>query len=160
VAHCGHVTTDSDTPVPAVIRIVTPDDWREWRDLRLEALREAPQAFSATLADWENAPEERWRQRLRGTHDLIADLDDRPAGMVTGFPRGDTVELGTLWVAPHARGRGVGDALVRAVLDWAGHRTVTLRVAEANTAATALYRRHGFEGTGRLEHQTKTRRRP
>lgn len=117
MAHCGHVTTDSDTPVPAVIRAITPDDWREWRDLRLEALREAPHAFSATVSDWESAPEERWRQRLSGTH---------------------------------ARGRGVGDALVRAVLGWAGHRIVTLQVAETNTAPTALYRRHGFEGTGRL----------
>jgi GNAT superfamily N-acetyltransferase len=133
-----------------VIRVVTPDDWREWRDLRLAALRDAPQAFSATLADWETAPEERWQQRLHGTHNLIADLGGTPAGMVTGFPRGDTVELGTMWVAPHARGRGAGDALVRAVLAWAGSRRVTLRVGEGNTFAAALYRRHGFTGTGTL----------
>ncbi|MFJ1766072.1 GNAT family N-acetyltransferase [Amycolatopsis sp. NPDC088138] len=136
-------------PLPPV-RVVGPDDWREWRDLRLAALRDAPRTFSATLDDWADAPEERWRQRLRGTHNLVADLDGVPSGMATGFPRDAAVELGTMWVAPHARGRGVGDALVRAVLDWAGSRRVTLRVAEGNTFAAALYRRHGFTGTGPL----------
>jgi ribosomal protein S18 acetylase RimI-like enzyme len=126
-----------------VIRVVTPADWLEWRHLRLAALRDAPHAFGATLADWANAPGERWRQRLRGSHNLIADLDGTSAGMVTGFPLDDCVELGTLWVAPHARGRGVGDALVRAIVAWAGDRRVILRVAEDNAFAIALYRRHG-----------------
>jgi len=139
-----------------VIRVVTPDDWREWRGLRLAALRDAPQTFGATLADWENAPEERWQQRLQGTHNLIADLDGTPAGMVTGFPRDGAVELGTMWVAPHARGRGVGDALVRAVLAWAGSRRVTLRVAEGNTFAATLYRRHGFTGAGPIYVSART----
>lgn len=129
-------------PLPPV-RVVTPADWREWRDLRLEALRDAPHAFSASLADWVDASEERWRARLEGTYNVLAGLGS-PAGMATGFPRGGTVELGTMWVAPHARGRGVGEALVRAVVGWAGEREVTLRVADGNTAAIALYRRLGL----------------
>lgn len=138
-----------------MIRPVTPDDWREWRDLRLAALRDAPHAFSATLADWEDAPEARWRARLEGTYNVIADLDE-PVGMATGFPRDGHVELGTMWVAPPARGRGVGEALVRAVLAWAGGNRVTLQVAEGNTAAVALYRRLGFTGAGRLEYPTES----
>jgi ribosomal protein S18 acetylase RimI-like enzyme len=69
--------------------------------------------------------------------------------MVSGMvpDRGGTVELISMWVAPFARGRGVGDALVGAVIRWAedcGARRVALRVAEGNDHATALYRRHGF----------------
>lgn len=142
-------------PLPPV-RVVTPDDWREWRTLRLEALRDAPYAFSATLADWQDAPEERWRARLEGTYNVVAELDGEPAGMATGFPRDNAVELGTMWVAPHARGRGAGEALVRAILGWAGAKPVTLRVADGNVAAQALYRRLGFTGEGRLEYQTKS----
>lgn len=57
-----------------VIRVATPDDWREWRTLRLAALRDAP---DASLADWADAPEERWRARLEGSHNVLADLGVR-----------------------------------------------------------------------------------
>ncbi|GLY36212.1 hypothetical protein Amsp01_022360 [Amycolatopsis sp. NBRC 101858] len=100
--------------------------------------------------DWADAPEQRWRDRLAGTHNVIVDADGRAAGMATGFPRGDAVELGTMWVAPHARRRGVGEALVRAILAWAAPRPVTLQVAAGNREATSLYRRLGFTGDGRL----------
>ncbi|SEF28504.1 Ribosomal protein S18 acetylase RimI [Amycolatopsis pretoriensis] len=127
-----------------MIREAVPDDWAEWRDLRLAALRDAPDAFSATLTDWLDAPEQRWRDRLDGTFNVFADLDGRAAGMATGFPRADAVELGTLWVAPHARGRGIGESLVRAIMTWAEPKPVTLQVAEDNHHAVRLYRRLGL----------------
>ncbi|MBO0867055.1 MAG: GNAT family N-acetyltransferase [Micromonosporaceae bacterium] len=61
------------------------------------------------------------------------------------------VELMSMWVAPRARGRGVGELLIAAVADWAalaGARTMLLAVAEGNTAAERLYRRAGFLPTG------------
>jgi ribosomal protein S18 acetylase RimI-like enzyme len=56
-----------------------------------------------------------------------------------------------LYVAPRARGRGVGEALVRAVLDEArrrGKSEVLLEVTSNNPAARALYERCGFVATG------------
>ncbi len=135
-----------------VVRVLGVDDWADWRELRLMALREAPGAFGAKLADWlgEGDVERRWRTRLGGgTHNLLAYLDGRPAGMVSGTrpDHGGTVGLISMWVAPFARGRGVGDALVDAVVDWAEeHATgrVVLLVLRDNDRARALYRRHGF----------------
>ena len=133
-----------------VLRVLGPDDWADWRELRLSALSGAPEAFGARLADWqgEGDTEERWRARLSGgTHDLLAFVDGKPAGMVSGLRHGHGVELISLWVEPFARGRGVGDALVAAVLEWA-NGPVRLVVKAANHAAVALYRRHGFTDTG------------
>ena len=43
------------------IRVLAEDDWRLWRDLRLAALAESPDAFGSRLADWQDAGEARWR---------------------------------------------------------------------------------------------------
>jgi ribosomal protein S18 acetylase RimI-like enzyme len=131
---------------------LVPDDWPRWRELRLAALAEAPYAFSSRLADWQGDgdTEARWRARLcEVAYNVLATLDREPAGMISGTA-GSPVELLSLWVAPAARGRGVGDALVRAVLAWAARRgeATRLSVYERNAPAIALYRRHGFAVVG------------
>ncbi|MEZ4241515.1 MAG: GNAT family N-acetyltransferase [Myxococcota bacterium] len=135
------------------LQVLTADDWRIWRDLRLAALRTDPQAFSSTVADWADADEARWRGRLSlpGGRDLVARLDGVPVGMATGLLAASEVSLLSMWVAPSARGHGVGDALMRAVADWArtrGADTLTLDVVEGNAAAVALYKRHGLVDVG------------
>jgi GNAT superfamily N-acetyltransferase len=65
-----------------------------------------------------------------------------------------TAALTALWVAPAARGRGVGEALVNAVFEWAkaaGCEQVMLWVVEGNSAAESLYRRTGFRRTGSVQ---------
>ncbi|MHB8177163.1 MAG: GNAT family N-acetyltransferase [Vulcanimicrobiaceae bacterium] len=59
-----------------------------------------------------------------------------------------------MWVAPFARGRGVGDRLVDAVIEWAAQQRaarVVLAVMESNEHAARLYRRHGFVDVGIVE---------
>ena len=134
---------------------IGPDDWKLWRELRLAALEEAPYAFSSRLADWVDASEERWRQRLGvpGAYQVIALLDGTPVGMAGGFHRDEpeAAELVSMWVAPAGRGRGVGDALITAVHNWArgwGATVLKLSVADGNESAHKLYLRNGFSGTG------------
>lgn len=138
------------------LRTLTPDDWALWRELRLAALADAPEAFFSTLADWqgENDREEQWRRRLEAANsiELIAFLDGRPVGMIGGIPVSDgAIELISMWVNPLARGKGVGDELIESVVAWArgiGAKTARLCVAEGNEAAAALYRRNGFSHSG------------
>jgi ribosomal protein S18 acetylase RimI-like enzyme len=124
----------------------------------LEALEEAPYAFRSTLADWQGQgdTEVRWRGRLSDVpFNLVAEWQNSPAGMASGAapdPDG-SVELISMWVAPFARGHGVGDALVDAVIEWARERQalrVVLAVFESNERALALYRRHGFMDVGAI----------
>ena len=140
------------------LRVLTPDDWRTWRRLRLAALAEAPYAFGSRLADWQGDGdrEERWRARLGipGSFNAIAVLDGEPAGLASGVPAGDSAaELISMWVSPVARGHGVGDHLVQAVARWAkgaGAGMLRLAVVPGNENATALYLRNGFRLTGEL----------
>ena len=131
------------------------DDWEALRTLRRRALGDAPDAFSSTLADWSGAgdTEARWRGRLAAVpFNLEARLDGAPAGMVGAtYPADGEVDLLSMWVAPEARGRGVGDALVDAVIGWARSERadrVGLDVREGNAPAARLYERHGFVDAG------------
>ncbi|GAB3139308.1 GNAT family N-acetyltransferase [Microbispora hainanensis] len=140
------------------LHVLNEDDWATWRELRLAALAEAPQAFGSTLSEWqgEGDREERWRARLAmpGSHNVIATIDDRPVGMVTGIPAetADEAELISFWVSPSVRGEGVGGLLIGEVERWAvcdrAARTLRLSVMPDNSRAIALYERHGFKDTG------------
>ena len=164
---CPAVSTSAPEDRRAA-RILTPDDWLVWRALRLAALATDPRSFGSRLADWQGDGdrEDRWRRRLGvdGSRNFVVDLDGRPSGIASGFPGSavDVRELISMWVAPWARGRGVGDALIRAVLAWAeadGASAVELKVVVGNAPATGLYRRHGFAETGEVDEPAEDGRR-
>lgn len=135
---------------------LNPDDWQLWRIVRLQALDEAPHAFGTSLLEWQGDGdlEIRWRNRLRDVpFNVVATVDGRPVGQVSGTDLDDqrSVELISMWVAPIARGSGVGEALIDAVVGWAGEigaHGVSLAVKEANSHAIALYKRTGFVDRG------------
>ena len=76
-------------------------------------------------------------------------VDERPAGAVllNPFPAHRTVELVYLGLAPFARGRGLGQQLLRhglSLLTGRPERTLTLAVDRQNTPAMALYESEGM----------------
>ena len=65
--------------------------------------------------------------------------------------RDDIAELRRLRVAPEARRMGIGEALTRAVIDWAredGCRVLHLHTTSPQAPARALYERLGFRDVG------------
>jgi ribosomal-protein-alanine N-acetyltransferase len=80
-----------------------------------------------------------------------ADLRQEPQGFLFDMLLGSTGEIVTLGVAPHARRRGAARVLLEDLLARArgsGVATLTLEVAEDNTAALSLYGTLGFEQAG------------
>ncbi|MFG2312845.1 GNAT family N-acetyltransferase [Streptomyces sp. NPDC048566] len=160
-----------------VIRSVWPDEWRQVRDLRLDALRD-PVAHLAFLETYEDAAAKSdafWKERTAGAavgvvdrQQLVAVGDDgvwggsvtvlvEEAGSVDPF--GQLVEenqghLVGVFVRPEHRGAaaGVTGALFDAALLWSwgiGLERVRLFVHEKNGRAEAFYRKAGFRPTGR-----------
>ena len=143
------------------LRALAEDDWRDWRALRRAALEEAPDAFTSTLEEWSGSGDspERWRQRLVAVpFNVLAYVGQQPMGMVSAVTLDETqAELLSLWVDPGARGQGVGDELVIAVVSWAaqqGCRRVVLGVRASNERAITLYGRNGFVDVGRYATST------
>jgi ribosomal protein S18 acetylase RimI-like enzyme len=143
------------------IRQVRPDEWREYRAIRLSALADSPDAFGSSLAGEQVLSDDRWQQRVDGggpdEHRVLFVAVDEIgawiglAGTYSPADLGADVELISMWVAPAGRGRGTGESLVRFVLNWAqgrGLATVGLWVTSTNDGAYRLYERCGFTDTG------------
>lgn len=138
------------------IERMTPEGWERVRAVRLRALRDAPDAFGTTFEEDEARPPESWRERLAGSSAVtfLATAAGQDVGLVVGaelIGRERTAGLFGMWVAPEARGTGVGDRLATAVIEWAqssGYERLVLEVGDANTAAIGLYERMGFAPTG------------
>ncbi len=107
-----------------MVRETVTGDWRALRDIRLEALRDAPAAFGSTYEREVLRPEAHWRDRIARGGTFLAFVPEvsaaAPAGLIGGYQEDPvTVELVSMYVRPRARGRGVGEALVATVINWA-----------------------------------------
>jgi GNAT superfamily N-acetyltransferase/predicted nucleotidyltransferase len=128
--------------------------WQQLRDLRLQALSDAPDAFWATWADESRYGVAEWTRFTRSVAWFVAVQGDRHVGLVGAVRRDDGVEehevIG-MWVDPAARRRGVAGLLLDEVARWAGARgaaALTLWVTPGNDEARRFYLRRGFTLTG------------
>lgn len=121
--------------------------------MRLDALKEAPYAFGSNYADEAQLDDASWRRRVTDRARFLVEVDGVVAGTVSG---GDSDENGiaamtAMWVDPRYRRRGVGEVLVKTVLEWAraeGYKQMLLWVTDVNARAEHLYLRMGFVSTG------------
>lgn len=157
-----------------LVRAVQADEWQAVRELRLAALQD-PVAHLAFLETYEEAsvrPDSYWKERTEGAAEgarerqqFVAEGEDGLwAGTVTVLVEeagtrdffGGTVErrqahLVGVFLRDGYRGKGVGESLFAAAVEWArgvGVERVRLFVNEGNGRAAAFYRRIGFTGSG------------
>lgn len=138
---------------PAARRAV-PADAAAVRDVRLQALAEASEAFGSTLAREAGRTLEEWERWLGGAAVFLLEAEGVPRGLAAGVRHvadPTAVFLEAVWVHPMLRGTGAADVLVTAVLAWAadaGHTVMWLHVGAPNVPARRCYERHGFVATG------------
>lgn len=137
---------------------LTPDRAAQWRDIRLAALRDAPDSFDATLAEWQDRPLADFAERLQNVPTFAAgDHPGLPLATASWLPGLDDRDPGRGWLLavfarPEARGQGHAEAAIRAAIDDAkaqGMTSMGLNVRDTAGHAQALYHRLGFRPTGR-----------
>ena len=160
---------DARVPGAIVIRALDERDAASWHELRLRALREDGPAFLATHDEDARLSIADIAARLQpadpanaafGAFDgerLVGSAVVRRQERVKARHRG---LLFAMYVAPEARRRGVGEAIVRRAIEHArAHELEQLELAVAITshAARRLYERAGFVRTGRVPRAQRER---
>ncbi|MBX7547840.1 GNAT family N-acetyltransferase [Streptomyces sp. tea 10] len=147
------------TAPQVVVRPATSADLQAVADIYTHYVRHTVATFEETpptVAHWEERLDDLTGRKLPF---LVAASDDTVAGFALAAPwrpkpaYRSTVE-DTVYLAPHAIGRGLGTALLDAVVTEsarAGMRQMIAVIADTgNDASRALHRRFGFTDAGRL----------
>jgi ribosomal protein S18 acetylase RimI-like enzyme len=127
-----------------------------FKQIRLTALKDAPNAFSATYDSTLQRSAESWREQADSTASgsdratFIAFSDDAPIGIAALYRDKDKAELGELlqlWVSPEYRGVSVARDLMDTIFQWAkenNFRKVKAGITKANSRALKFYFKYGF----------------
>jgi ribosomal protein S18 acetylase RimI-like enzyme len=144
------------------IRRVQESDLDAYRTLRLTSLKVDPLAFGSTWEKEAQYDTARWVDRvLRGSASAseAAWVAEAEGGRLVGMNGAALLEgsfhVFGMWVDPEYRGRGVGGALLDALLRWTESRdrttAVVLSVNPTQLTAVRLYLSRGFRPTGVVE---------
>jgi ribosomal protein S18 acetylase RimI-like enzyme len=144
------------------LRRLAPDDAALYRDIRLEALADSPDAFASTLEVEQERPFE-WFETGIANNFVLGAFDGPHLAGVAGFyvqPGPKHAHKGMLWgmyVRPEYRSAGIGRMLVEAIIDHAREHVEILQlfVVSDNLPARRLYASLGFVEYGLEYHATK-----
>jgi ribosomal protein S18 acetylase RimI-like enzyme len=133
------------------IRVLNQQDWQVWKDLRLEALQNAPEAFGTSYKEAADQSDEEFQANLVQTDIFGAFVNSDMVGC-GGFSRLKYIKmkhrgiLYGMYIKPEFRGQGIADQLIEAVIAHAQSRVTQLHVTcvTTNPAAVKLYEKHGF----------------
>lgn len=134
-------------------RTLDEDEWQLYREVRLAALKDAPEAFVARYEDEASYDEDFWRERMVRSRRIIAERDDAAVGLVCLGLHNDKEHIGEvfgLWTAPTARGDHIARQLVTAAAEQAaaeGRKLLYFWVGSDNVPAIGFASNFGFRPT-------------
>jgi predicted SnoaL-like aldol condensation-catalyzing enzyme/RimJ/RimL family protein N-acetyltransferase len=108
------------------VRHLTPDDWLEFRALRLQALQECPGVYFRSYAEEAVQENVYWLKTLDGDRKCVVGLFDNQdlCGHAAVFPwsadpSGQTGVMAMDYIVPAYRNRGLSRLLYEARIEWA-----------------------------------------
>ncbi|TCZ80880.1 GNAT family N-acetyltransferase [Paenibacillus albiflavus] len=129
--------------------------------LRLEALKNHPEAFSSSYEDSVQTPLEDVEKRIKNDKDnyiLGAFTENGQLVGIAGFRREQGIKVkhkGMIWgvyVSAEHRGKGIAQSLIKEILtrgkEIEGLMQISLGVTQSNKVAAELYKKLGFETYG------------
>lgn len=140
--------------------------WQEYKDLRLEALREDSQAFGASYGESLDLLDEEWQDEFENRKGfiLVASQDLKLQAMVGAYQEeGEKMKhIAYVWgvyVRKERRGKGIGKMLMESLLEEIAKNKeiekIDLNVNTSQLSAVHLYEKLGFKIAGTLHSELK-----
>lgn len=142
--------------ISSQFHVLTENEWRTLRNIRLCALKDSPKNFLSTYEKEVVYQEAQWRREFsRGEWLVVAQPGNLVSGLI-GAVHDDNIPsdgryLEYLWVSPKLRRSGLATSLIRAALERlsaSGIATAWLWILDGNEPARKLYEGCGFISTG------------
>ena len=145
-------------PPSIELRELTRDDWTAVAEIYWDGMRDGLATFETEVPSWDE-----WDARPLSGHRLVAELHGEVVGWAALAPASKRrcysgVAENSVYVARHAQGRGVGKALLRALIKRAraaGIWMIQTSIFPENSASLALHERCGFRVVGTRERIAK-----
>lgn len=141
-------------PMECMADIMRPEDWEQVRSIYLEGIGTGNATFEPDAPDWD-----KWDSTHLREHRLVVREGDHILAWAALSPLSSrciysgVAEL-SLYVAARHRGKGLGSALLKAIIDSTergGIWTLQGGIFPENEASLRLVRKHGFKEVGRRE---------
>lgn len=133
-----------------------PSRWQDYKNLRLEAVADSPQSFLHTVAETNAESDESWQEKITNMFFAVDDAN-KLVGMAgcycdTREKLAHIANVVSVYVSPEYRGKGVGRALLMAIIEDAKAKPqvkkLQLGVIITQAAAFKLYESLGFKKIG------------
>jgi hypothetical protein len=105
---------------------LSASDWIRFKAIRLASLQDSPDAFGSIYSEEYARPDSDWISQVNDLLTFIGMIEGKDLGIVrVAFDDNDRKScwLLSMWVSPSARGKGLGDLLIRS---WDGLLTMAL----------------------------------
>lgn len=146
---------DVDRPLEVTCRVVGVDEWELVRRTRLDALTAEPLCFGMALYHDEALSEADWRASLTENRWVLGQTEGQVVGLVALFPTDTSPDglpqLGSMWVSPRVRLRGLAARLELEIARLAttlGFGGLGLWVPAGNDGAARAYEALGYTRSG------------
>ncbi len=150
---------------PITIIQLTPAEWELYKALRLETLREEPQAFNSKLEEVSAYPDLYWQEALADPNDIyaFAKCNAHIVGVMklSLSEKGEAENVAVIhgaYVSRDYRGLGIGKSLLSFLINSVkknnGINVLKLWVKESQTSARHLYEKEGFKFVERAGEHT------
>jgi len=143
---------------------LTPENWENFKTIRLRALKTDPTAFGSSYEQEIDRPEEVWRQKLATSWAYAAIVKNQFVGMARIlFELGEHVQhvasIVSLFIDPAHRRQGIGEKIMKKIIsDLRNQKIITKIILSVNTdqkPAVKLFEKVGFKTIGIARYGVK-----
>lgn len=141
------------------IKRITVSNWKDFKNIRLEAFRSEKEAFSTSIKEAEGYADEYWKDMLKDSNNivLLALVEGKVVGIIRSALKDEEVEdgiafVGSFYVNSNYRRMGIGKMLMKELIEIVykqeGIFGMRLWVNKKQVSAIGIYKAFGFKEVG------------